>query len=1064
LSAHPHKTRLRLRGGLALIALVAFPFLLHHFAGPPRMLEISSLASVKAFMRSTDETVFTAALLRNLTRVVWVLWAYLAASVVVAAVGRVLDRFGWSWLRSKAERFQLRSVRGLVNLILVVAVAAPVVGEGIAQAAARPGVTAPQVPDGVGTQSSLAPRMAAMLPAQAAPPQLREHVVGEGENLWEIAASQCGSPLYWRDLADLNGIQNPDLIHAGVTLKLPAACEVPASLRYVVQPGDSLTKIAQREYGRASAFKAIVAANQGAVMADGRRFTDPNRIEAGWTIELPTQVDGAAAPSAMARSAMAPSAVTSPVPAAGVPQAAGLPSSVVPGPAAVVPAPAAAGPETVAPAPPAASRPAAAPSPAAGSVGGQAAIGTAAGSQAGDKAPAKAPGEEPSPAGNGQGWHVRLPGGDLIPLSFAACLLALVGLAKARRQRDLPIARAPIARVERMEGPSLTELRRATVKPRFDTLGPLAFEILDHWAAAHPDQAVARIVAAWEQGPETAFVLDVPAGAGLPEPSETEGVTVRFERDQDKTWAIASGTPGSGMRRVGYPLCDGLLVAVGGHEDGALHIPLLAAPVAVSGPQAGGLIEAMVLQAAARCRPEDLRIVVVGDVGPLFSAGWPAGDGDLPVVERYEAAAEEQVRSGLEDRLTSNAATMEEHGSESFCIHELLNGDDHLTATIVIVGPALATRWAPLLLAGARLGLSAVVTGEWASAEHVRALATGPDGTLSVQGAGVDVDALEPCVLPRDLVEELCEIVLPEESSTPDAPPGRSDHPTGRPHLGTSHRGVPAGEAMLRMFVFGKTVRVVGVDGQDVAQPEARRTPRDLLTYLALHPGWNRADKLIYEILPEDGFRDLRQDLRAAASAARRWLLDGLGPDKAISGAELVQKSGQGYRLATERVWTDVQAFREAMAQAKDHPEDAEALRVAVAAYGGKVVRPWLDHQPVVAEQENDVIWAATNLARLLREQGRPTDALEMLRPLLDSVNNDDLWIEAMLCEGDLGAQDHVMELWDRRRTQLRQLGLEISDRQELVYQGLFSAPPLPDWVNRGAGGNGNGPRRRGTT
>jgi hypothetical protein len=56
-------------------------------------------------------------------------------------------------------------------------------------------------------------------------------------------------------------------------------------------------------------------------------------------------------------------------------------------------------------------------------------------------------------------------------------------------------------------------------------------------------------------------------------------------------------------------------------------------------------------------------------------------------------------------------------------------------------------------------------------------------------------------------------------------------------------------------------------------------------------------------------------------------------------------------------------------------------------------------------------------LAReILRGQSQPDRALQILEPLLDSIINDELWLQALLCEGEapprgLGARDRVMAL-----------------------------------------------------
>lgn len=48
-----------------------------------------------------------------------------------------------------------------------------------------------------------------------------EYVVEPGDTLSSIAASALGDSRRWRELADLNGIEQPDLILVGQVLQLP---------------------------------------------------------------------------------------------------------------------------------------------------------------------------------------------------------------------------------------------------------------------------------------------------------------------------------------------------------------------------------------------------------------------------------------------------------------------------------------------------------------------------------------------------------------------------------------------------------------------------------------------------------------------------------------------------------------------------------------------------------------------------------------------------------------------------------------------------------------------------
>ena len=61
---------------------------------------------------------------------------------------------------------------------------------------------------------------------------------------------------------------------------LPAPAEAPAATKYIVQPGDSLSKIAEQFYGDVSAYMRIFEANSD-------QLDDPNKIQAGQELTIP---------------------------------------------------------------------------------------------------------------------------------------------------------------------------------------------------------------------------------------------------------------------------------------------------------------------------------------------------------------------------------------------------------------------------------------------------------------------------------------------------------------------------------------------------------------------------------------------------------------------------------------------------------------------------------------------------------------------------------------------------------------------------------------------------------
>jgi rare lipoprotein A (peptidoglycan hydrolase) len=108
-------------------------------------------------------------------------------------------------------------------------------------------------------------------------------VVAPGDTLQKISLRHYGSPGYVQQIAEANGIANPDFIRAGTLLTLPAMgsgaeVAVPAVETVMVHPGDTLVAISQRAYGTPAYAREIAAANG---------IANPSLIRTGWQLRLP---------------------------------------------------------------------------------------------------------------------------------------------------------------------------------------------------------------------------------------------------------------------------------------------------------------------------------------------------------------------------------------------------------------------------------------------------------------------------------------------------------------------------------------------------------------------------------------------------------------------------------------------------------------------------------------------------------------------------------------------------------------------------------------------------------
>ncbi|TYL51699.1 LysM peptidoglycan-binding domain-containing protein [Nocardioides sp. BGMRC 2183] len=136
------------------------------------------------------------------------------------------------------------------------------------------------------------------------------YVVKRGDSLWRIAEKHLGDGRRYDEIVALNrAILNgePDFLQPGTTLRLPAGSGTEDSA-YVVQPGDTLSEIAQDTLGDADAYPRIADASDQTLQPDGERLLDPDLIKPGWQLTIPNdhpaseaRPDRAATPTAPQR-------------------------------------------------------------------------------------------------------------------------------------------------------------------------------------------------------------------------------------------------------------------------------------------------------------------------------------------------------------------------------------------------------------------------------------------------------------------------------------------------------------------------------------------------------------------------------------------------------------------------------------------------------------------------------------------------------------------------------------------------------------------------------------------
>jgi nucleoid-associated protein YgaU len=109
-------------------------------------------------------------------------------------------------------------------------------------------------------------------------------LVQKGDSLWKLAEKHLGNGARWPELAKLNPeISDPNIVRIGEWVRVSEEKRDPAKHEVVVQPGDTLSKVAQAEFGNARALRCIAEANPSLQAVD--------RIYPGETLILPPTCD-----------------------------------------------------------------------------------------------------------------------------------------------------------------------------------------------------------------------------------------------------------------------------------------------------------------------------------------------------------------------------------------------------------------------------------------------------------------------------------------------------------------------------------------------------------------------------------------------------------------------------------------------------------------------------------------------------------------------------------------------------------------------------------------------------
>ncbi len=280
----PKNRLVGLAASLALLLLVVgIPALLVAIDAVPSLSDFS----VERLTSSDDGTMAVAVI----GVVAWLAWLVIAASVAVELVARVR---GIQAPRLPGLAIPQMTAGRLITLAALLFVAVPTAVQTLQASHAAAATALAEAPDPTaGSQhtTSINTPESAPVPSAAEETPTAAYTVKRGDSLWKIAERQLGEGRRYDEIVALKEVVlhgQPDFITPGTILRIPAATAPNEGERYVVQPGDTLSEIAEERLGDAMAYDRIFEASPGTVQPDGDRLTDPDLIRPGWQLTIPT--------------------------------------------------------------------------------------------------------------------------------------------------------------------------------------------------------------------------------------------------------------------------------------------------------------------------------------------------------------------------------------------------------------------------------------------------------------------------------------------------------------------------------------------------------------------------------------------------------------------------------------------------------------------------------------------------------------------------------------------------------------------------------------------------------
>lgn len=277
----------RIRGLFACLALlalvVAFPTVLIAIGFAPWDADLDEFR--RMLTRPDDGSLALAAF----AAVGWGAWVVVTASVLLAAAAEV-RRVPAPRMPGLAlpQRFAAELV-GTAALLFVAAPSMIAVLPSPPAHSVAPAVPEPPASTNLEPVATPAPHAATDGTPAPVPTETRDYTVARGDSLWRIAERLLGDGARFTELVELNTEAldgRPDFITPGTVIRVPAVAPMTPDT-VTVQPGDTLSEIAEQELGDGTRYPEIFEASRATEQPGGAHLEDPDLIRPGWHLTLP---------------------------------------------------------------------------------------------------------------------------------------------------------------------------------------------------------------------------------------------------------------------------------------------------------------------------------------------------------------------------------------------------------------------------------------------------------------------------------------------------------------------------------------------------------------------------------------------------------------------------------------------------------------------------------------------------------------------------------------------------------------------------------------------------------